>query len=200
MRWSSGQPLTITASNSEITWTPVPGQIAIVRTPNTPLILGNFPKSAGKVTPVASGANYFDGFKTVDDPFKSSIATQQNLQTAFSNRALQDANGNIILANPAPGTVGTLGRTWIEGPAHIKLDMNLLKRIRIDEVKNFEIRVDVIDILNTPYWNNPGNNGVVDINAVNFGRIDASDITNGTSNADNRSANRKFVFSARLNF
>jgi hypothetical protein len=194
--WSSGQPLTITASNSEITWTPVPGQIGIGRTSNTPLILGEFPKSVGAVTKVANGAVYFDGFTQVDDPSKGSITTAQNLQSVFANRALRDANGNIVLANPAPGTVGTLGRTWIEGPGHIKLDMNLVKRIQISEAKNVEIRVDVVDILNTPYWGNP----TVDINSTSFGRMDAGDVSNGASNADNRSANRKFTFTARLNF
>ena len=91
---------------------------------------------------------------------------------------------------------GTLGRAYIEGPGHIKFDLNMKKSIRIDETKNFEIRIDVIDILNTPYWNNP----TVDINSVNFGRMDAADVTTGLSNADNRSANRKFTFTARLNF
>jgi hypothetical protein len=194
--WSSGSPLTITAPSSEITWTPVPGQIGIGRTSNTPNILGAFPKDIGAVTPVANGANYFAGFQQITDPFVNSVTNSQTLRSQFANRALADANGNIILANPAPGTVGTLGRTWIEGPGHIKLDVNLVKRIRIDEVKNFEIRVDVIDILNTPYWGNP----TVDINSLNFGRMDAGDVTNGGSNADNRSANRKFTFTARLNF
>jgi hypothetical protein len=73
---------------------------------------------------------------------------------------------------------------------------NLVKRIRIDEFKNVEIRMDVIDIMNTPYWNNP----TVDINNTNFGRMDAADVTTGASNADNRSANRKFTFTARFNF
>ena len=196
MTWSSGAPLTITAPNSELTWTPVPGQIAIVRTNNTPHILGTFPKSSGKIAEVANGANYFADFRQVDDPFKATVTTAQTLQTAFTNRALQDANGNYILINPAPGTVGTLGRAWIEGPGHIKFDVNLKKQIRIDEAKSFEIRMDVIDILNTPYWNNP----TTDINSLNFGRMDASDVTTGLSNADNRSSNRKFTFSARLNF
>ncbi len=71
-----------------------------------------------------------------------------------------------------------------------------MKRVRIGETKTFEIRVDVIDVLNAPYWNNP----TVDVNSNNFGRMDASDVTTGASNADNRSANRKFTFNARLNF
>ncbi len=196
MGWSSGAPLTITAANAETTWTFVPGSIAIGRTSNTPTIQGAFAKDAGKVTTVANGANYFADLKQIDDPFKNKVTMLQGLQSVFANRALADANGNVILANPAPGTVGTLGRTWIEGPGHIKLDVNLLKRIRIDEAKSFEIRVDVIDILNTPYWNNP----VTDINSLNFGRMDANDVITGVSNADNRSSNRKFTFSTRLNF
>ena len=208
MGWSSGAPLTITAANSQLTWTPVPGQIAIVQTSNTANILGAFPKSTGNVTPVANGARYLDGFIQVDDPFKSRVpntAAAQTLQTAFTNRALclPTANdpdckdpANIVLANPNPGVVGTLGRAWIEGPGHIKMDFNLVKRIRIDETKSFEIRMDVIDILNTPYWNNP----TVDINNLSFGLMDANDVTTGVSNADNRSSNRKFTFSTRFNF
>jgi hypothetical protein len=71
-----------------------------------------------------------------------------------------------------------------------------VKRIQVAEQKTFEIRVDVINILNTPYWGNPN----TDINNAAFGRIDAGDVTNGVSNADNRSANRKFTFNMRLNF
>jgi hypothetical protein len=196
MGWSSGQPLTIIASNNQLTFTPVPGQIAIAQTANTPAILGSFPKSTGAVTPIANGATYFPGFTQVDDPFKSKVTNLQTLQGADSQKALADANGNIILANPAAGTVGSLGRTWIEGPGHIKMDFNLVKRIRVSEQKSVELRIDAIDVLNTPYWNNP----TVDINSQNFGRMDAADVTTGLSNADNRSSNRKFTFTARFNF
>ena len=196
MSWSSGQPLTITATNSQITWTQVPGQIAIVRTANTPNVLGAFPKSAGTVTPIANGANYFAGLVQKDDPSKNLVTTSDTLRNAVSNKALFDANGNVILANPAPGTVGTLGRGYIEGPTHIKFDVNLVKRLRLSETKNVEIRMDVIDLLNTPWWNNPN----MDINSTSFGRMDASDFTTGLSNADNRTSNRKFTFSTRLNF
>ena len=194
--WSSGQPLTITASNNQLTFTPVPGQIAIVQTANTPAILANFPKNAGSVTPIANGATYFPGLTQVDDPFKLKVTNLQTLNSSDSQKALMDANGNIVLANPAAGTVGSLGRTWIEGPGHIKMDVNLVKRIRVDEQKSVELRIDAIDVLNTPYWNNP----TVDINSSSFGRMDAADVSTGLSNADNRSSNRKFTFTARFNF
>src|SRR5205823_5663061 len=127
--------------------------------------------------------------------------TAQTLQSSFSNKAIcvgQNGvcTGPVILANPGPGVAGTLGRAWIQGPSHVGLDMNLVKRIQVAERKNFEIRLDVVNILNHPYWGNP----TTDINSSSFGRMTASDVTTGLSNADNRSANRRFTFNARLNF
>jgi hypothetical protein len=195
--WNSGAPITLTASNAELTWTLIPQTVNIARTANTPNILGTFPKSVGKIKYAASGAYYFDGFAPVTDPFVNNVTNSQTLRTAFSNRALADANGNIILANPAPGTVGTLGRSWIEGPTHANLDVNLVKRIRIGERKEFEARMDVVNVMNNPRWSFV--TGAVDINNVNFGRLTAADPTGG-SQADNQVANRRFTFTARLNF
>ena len=106
-----------------------------------------------------------------------------------------DSNGNIVLANPAPGTVGTLGRQWIEGPTHANLDVNLVKRIRLSEGKEFEVRLDAVNVMNNPRWSLVNS----DINNINFGRVTAGDAT-GANQADNQSANRKFTFTARLNF
>src|SRR6185436_2044218 len=117
---------------------------------------------------------------------------------SFANRALADANGNIILSNPAPGTIGNLGRAWIEGPTHANFDVNLVKRIRIRERKEFEIRMDVVNVMNNPAWSFVA--GGTDINNVNFGKLTAADSTGGASQADNTVANRRFTFTARLNF
>jgi len=62
--------------------------------------------------------------------------------------------------------------------------MNLIKRIRIDETKEFEVRVDAINVLNHSNWGNPN----VDINSTNFGRITT------------KTGNRTFTLNARLNF
>jgi len=195
-RWGSGAPLTLTSS-SQITATATNASVAVTTTPNTPMILGNFPKNSGKITPLTTGAGatYFAGFNQIDDPSKGNVTTLQTLQNSFSNKAITDASGNIILANPAPGQVGSLGRQWIQGPSHVGLDANLVKRIRILEGKEFEIRVDAVNILNTPYWNDP----TVDINNVNFGRMTAGDIT-GANNADTRTGNRRFTLNMRLTF
>jgi hypothetical protein len=89
------------------------------------------------------------------------------------------------MSNPAAGKVGTMGPYWIEGPGQFGLNANLLKRIRISETKEFEVRLDAINVLNHPNFGNPS----TDINSVNFGVIGLP--TTG---------NRQFTFNARLNF
>src|SRR5262249_8130265 len=123
LSWVSGAPLTITAPVSTFTQ----------NTGNTPVILADFPKNSGKVTPVANGAIYFPGLQQIPDPAGNSVTTAQGLQSQFSNFAIADAQGKIILANPAPGQLGTLGRAWIEGPSHIGFDVDLVKRVKISE-------------------------------------------------------------------
>src|SRR5262249_47865894 len=133
-----------------------------------------------------------------DDPFKNNVTASQTLQSSFSNKALKDANGNIILANPAPGNVGNLGRQWITGPTHANFDVNLVKRIRVAERKEFEIRLDAVNVMNNPSW--AFVTGGTDINSVNFGKLTAADPTNGVSQALNTVANRRFTFNARFTF
>jgi hypothetical protein len=184
--WTSGAPLNITAPISTITQANL----------NMPVIVGDFPKSTGKVTRVAVGATYFPEFTQIADPGSSNVTTAQGLRNRFSNRALADAQGNPILVNPQPGKVGTLGQRWIEGPGHIQLDVNIIKRLRIDESKNFEIRADVINLLNTPYWADPETN----INSLNFGRMTAASEVGGNSAREARNGTRSFTLTARLNF
>jgi hypothetical protein len=195
--WGSGTPVNVTGANSELTWTPIPGTINLSRTPNTPNVLGVFPKSSGKLTYTTVGANYFAGLNQVADPSFSSVTKLQTLQSSFSNKALADANGNIILANAAPGTVGTLGQNWIEGPTHAGFDVNLVKRVRIRESKELEIRVDAVNVMNNPRWTFV--TGATDINNPNFGKLTGNDPT-GANQADNPVSNRRFVFNARFNF
>jgi len=98
--------------------------------------------------------------------------------------AIADSSGNIILANPAPGQVGSLGYRALQGPGSFTLDVDLVKRVRIGEGKEFEFRVDAIDVLNTPRFGNP----TTAINDTNFGRITSA------------SGNRIVVLNARINF
>ena len=76
----------------------------------------HFPKNMGKITKVSNGVVYFDGFTQIQDPGFASVSTLNGLSTAYSNKAIVDPSGNIVLVNPQPGEVGTLGYSTRQGP------------------------------------------------------------------------------------
>jgi hypothetical protein len=186
VNWASGAPLTITTGTATFTQ----------NTGNTPVVLGDFPKGGWKVTPIANGAVYFPGFTQVEDPARANVTTAQGLQSQFSNYAIKDSNGNIVLATARPGSLGTLGQRWIEGPGHIGFDVDMVKKVKIDERKEFEVRIDVINILNTPRWLDPNTN----INSSSFGRLTASDPAGSFQQSDIATGARTFTINARVNF
>jgi hypothetical protein len=172
---SSGQPFSVTALVSTIT------QATSVSTPN---IVEDFPKSMGQVSRLANGVTYLPGIQQIADPARANVTTANGLQGTFSNKAIADAQGNLLLVNPAPGQIGNMGLKWLEGPVPVRFDADLIKRVRITETKEFEFRLDAINVLNHPVFGVP----IADINAPNFGRITSA------------SGERSFVINARLNF
>jgi len=173
--WSSGAPLTITAPISTLTQ---------ATANSTPVIVGDFPKSMGKVTKVSNGVVYFDGLQQIPDPSRSGVTALQSTQGSFTNRAIADSQGRLLLVNPTPGEIGNMGLSWIEGPSRLLLDMNLIKRVRLSENREFELRIDAVNVLNHPNFGSPNLN----INNLSFGRITSA------------TGNRRFVTSLRLNF
>lgn len=171
---TSGAPLTVTAPISTIS------QLTAVSTPN---IVGDFPKSSGQVTRVANGVVYFPGIQQITDPSASGVSALNALSGSFSNRAITDGQG-LLLVNPAPGQLGNMGLRWIEGSGFVGLDMNLIKRVRVTESKEFEVRVDATNVLNHPNFGTPDLN----INSASFGRITTA------------TGNRRFTVNARLSF
>jgi hypothetical protein len=174
--YSSGDPLTITS--------PVRSMVNI-NNGNVPDIVGAFDKSAGEVLVQDGFIEYFTGYRSVPAPTAGLYgADPNNLAQFSSNRNVVDASGNVILTNPKPGTVGTLGTRWVEGPGQFGLDLSLAKRVQIRENTTLTFRADAIDALNTPQWGNPN----VNINSADFGRITSS------------SGARRFTLSARVDF
>jgi hypothetical protein len=169
---TSGQPLSITSLNT------VTGAL------NMPMIVGDFPKSSGKVTRVSNGIVYFPDLSLAPDPSRATVTTLQGLNTQNNLFALADSKGRIVLQSAAPGAVGNLGQKWIEGPRRTGLDMDLVKRMSLGEEKNLELRVSAVNVLNHPQFANP----VIGLQLPNFGRIvDAT-------------GNRQFTFNARFSF
>ena len=179
--WTSGAPLTITSPLGTITTT------ATAFTVGTPDIVGDFPKSAGKVTKVANGVIYFPGIQQITDPSEASVTAANGLNGQFSNKAIANSQGKLILVNPVPGKNGTLGLRWVEGPPFLGFDVNLIKRVRMTETKEFEFRVDVVNVLNHPIFSVP-TAANMNINSISFGRITTA------------GGNRRYTVGARLNF
>jgi hypothetical protein len=154
---------------------------------------------------VANGVNYFAGFSQITDPGFAQVsptcaASSSNCNgvlAGYNNKAITDSNGNIILMNPQPGNVGSLGYDVFRGPSRFDLDMNLVKRFRITETKEFEFRMDVVNILNHPNFA-PPSAGNLSINAAGtFGRITST--ASGT-NIGGNGGMRSIVFNSRINF
>lgn len=84
--------------------------------------------------------------------------------------AVVDASGNVILRNAAPGEFGSFQQNYLTGPGSFRLDLNLIKRVRIREGWNLVLRDDAINATNTPVFANPN----ASINSLNFGSITAT--------------------------
>lgn len=67
----------------------------------------------------------------------------------------------------APGTFGNAGRASLEGPGAFNIDVALVRKIRIWENTNLEIRAEAFNLLNHANFANPRSS----LNDVNFGRV-----------------------------
>lgn len=75
-------------------------------------------------------------------------------------------NGQIFF-NPGAGTLGTLQRRMFSGPWTMGLDASLIKRVKIRERQDLELRMEAFNALNHPtFWAGDQN-----INSTTFGVI-----------------------------
>jgi hypothetical protein len=175
---SSGRPFDVTAEVSSFN---------SVSADNTPDVAGAFPKSAGSLAFDGNGPYYFPGFTSEDDPRRNSLpASFRNLNTL---RVIKDAQGNMVLQSPSPGTLGNLSPRYLFGPSFFNLDLALSKIFTITERVSFEIRTEWQNATNTPSFANLIDNMTRNINSPNFGRITS------TTNEP-----RVIVLGGRLNF
>jgi hypothetical protein len=131
---------------------------------------------------------YFDSsaYRLVTDPQCANVTALQGARTACTLGAIADAQGRILLQHSVPGTLGTLGENWIEGPGSFRFDMSASKTVRIGENKSVQVRMDARNILNHPILGNPN----LDINSANFGQIPADAVSGA----------RQFQAQLRFNF
>jgi len=125
------------------------------------------PLPTGSVYFSGNNVAYFKGLTQAPDP--SILNMPANLQSNSALLALADANGNIILRNPLPGTMGGLSPTVIHGLGSFTFNMQLTKMITLNQEHGvvLQVRADAINLLNRPIWNTPNLN----IDSTSFGLI-----------------------------
>jgi hypothetical protein len=151
----SGQPLTFTAQN---TINNTSGLASF-----TANLLGAMPGHG--TTMVGSGVIYFPGLTQITDPSVSALPAA--LQPLSTLKAIAGSNGSPLLVNPLPGVMGALSQEAIHGPGSKALNMNVIKRIRINERFLAQIGATAENVTNTPTFANP----TTSINSTSFGRI-----------------------------
>jgi hypothetical protein len=91
-----------------------------------------------------------------------------------------------LFSLPAPGEIGNTGRNYFIGPRQFQTDVSLSKKFRFTERYNFDLRVDVRNLTNSPSFGLP--NAVA--NSSSFGQIRDAVI----------SFARRVQFSGKFNF
>ena len=71
---------------------------------------------------------------------------------------------------PAAGTLGNTGRNYFRGDRFINLDVSFLKRTRVTERIGFEVRADMTNLSNSPFFGFP----TTTVTSTLFGRIGGS--------------------------
>jgi len=180
LSWDSGEP--VGASSSMETLVAEDD----VNTPDLVGGIGAFPKSLGEVNVNANGnITYLTGFTREREPTLDYYGSNpDNLESHDALWQIVDNSGNVVLRNPKPGTTGNLSTNWLTGPGRLGFDLSLSKSVQITEGADFTLRMDAIDVLNTPRWGQPNLN----INSSNFGRITSA------------SGARTFTLNARIDF
>ena len=126
----------------------------------------------------------FPGTSTIVDPTAPRVAGG----VATSLRAVTDASGKPLLVNPAAGQLGNTGLTNLTGPGLNSVNVNLIKRIRINERFTAQIEATADNLTNTVQFAAP-TTANLSVNSINFGRI------TGTA-----AAARLIVLQGRINF
>jgi hypothetical protein len=167
-----------------------------------PNLVGPAPK--GSITKTANGVFYFNNYTTVPDPAFAQVnpncaatAACNGLALGLTNRAVVDPNNNVIMTNPLGGTKGNLQQNTVRGPGALYFDMNMVKRVKVAESKNLELRVDIVNVLNHPNFSDPGATTGMSINSTSFGSI--TSLRSGLNTGGNGGM-RSFILNTRFNF
>jgi hypothetical protein len=142
------------------------------------------PAPSGSVQKVGNNVLYFSGLTQVPDPTIQNLPA--NLRSLSTLYAIQGANGQTLLQNPVPGSLGPLSPTSYRGLGTFTFNVQLSKAVLLNKEHNITLRVraDALNILNKPIWGTPNLN----IDSTSFGQITSA------------SGTRNIVLGARVEF
>jgi hypothetical protein len=146
------------------------------------MALGAFPGNIIQAQKVGNNILGLSGYTQVADPSIRNMPA--NLQSSSPLYAIQGPNGQILVQNPALGTMGNLNPTNLRGLGSFTLNMQLSKAITVRENLRITVRADAQNLLNKPIWGNP----TLNIDSTSFGQITTA------------SGNRLIGLSARIEF
>jgi len=98
------------------------------------------------------------------------------------------ADQRARFSEPAPGEFSNTGRNFFTGPSFFQLDLSAVKRIRFNETRNLEFRVEAQNATNTPSFGFPDTTFTP--TSTTFGRVRDSVV----------SSSRKVQFALKFNF
>lgn len=160
----SGAPLALTGQNT-FNATPNVGGAGGTSYGFGPDLVGTLPTAS--VTKTGKNVVLFNGITQILDP----MANVNPAVAAFSTlRAIADASGKPILVNSQPGQLGNLPFGYVRGPGAKSVNLNIIKRIRINERFTAQIGATAQNATNTPIFANPSTANL-NINSTNFGVI-----------------------------
>jgi len=101
-----------------------------------------------------------DGLPLVVRGANNFIADRPNSKGAsarLSNPTLSRWFDTAAFINPAPFTIGNVGRTLpdVRGPGTINIDFSLIKNVRIRESWNLQIRAEAFNVVNRANFRSP---------------------------------------------
>ena len=84
------------------------------------------------MTKLANGVMYFPGTQQITDPSVAAVISANGLNGNFTNKAITDAKGNLLLGESRSGIERSLAGNGSRD-LDFNFDANLIKRVKIAE-------------------------------------------------------------------
>lgn len=149
-------------------------------------VSGTFVSASGRPFTVYSGINTLSNVVQSTANCASCSRHLGQLVLETGRNFWFDAPARAQFSQPAPGSIGNTGRNYFIAPVYNQLDLSILKKFRITERINFDLRADIRNLTNHPSFDNP----TAVLTSSIFGRINDS-VTNTA---------RRIQFVGKLNF